>query len=126
MPRPGTGSSYQKHQKRDERQLIPSSYYPYHRCQASWCYCTPHMLYVGQLLGKVTQPPKDLEPVGILQHLLVPLIANNVFASLSLSCMCAGASGVYMYACVWQACVIECQPRPHFLPPTSHPLCSLP
>lgn len=107
MPRPGPGSSHQKHQKRDERQVILSSYCPFHRCRASWCYCAPHMLYVGQLLGEVTQPPKDLEPVGILQHPLVPLIANNIL-HLHVSCMCAGASGVYMCACVWRACVMEC------------------
>lgn len=31
-------------------------------------------------------------------------IANTVFASLSLSRMCAGVNGVYMYACMWWTC----------------------
>lgn len=62
-----------------------------------------------------------LRTVGIPQHLSVPLITNTVFASLSLSCMCAGVNGVY--ACMWWTCVMKRQPRPH--PPVS-PLLPLP
>lgn len=104
MPRPGPGSSHQKHQKRDERQVIPSSYCPFHRCRASWCYCAPHMPYVGQLLGEVTQPPEDLEPVGILQHPLVPLIANNIFASPRLMHVCRCKWCVHVCLCVAGMC----------------------